>query len=153
MNYYEAPDEFRDVHVPSIFLAGGITDCEDWQSYATGTIHAHNRNIVVLNPRRANFPMDDPTASSAQIHWEFRHLHKASVVLFWFPKSPSPQPIAQYELGRYGALGMKLAVGCDSEYSRATDVYEQTRLARPELPIYNNIYSTCQEAISLAVVR
>ena len=98
-----------------------------------------------MNPRRANFPIDDPTASEFQIRWEFRHLNYADAVLFWFPASESPQPIALYELGRHAALGTPIAVGCSPLYTRKADVYFQVGLARPEVFVHNSLIRTISE--------
>lgn len=142
--YVEAPTEYAgDRH--AIFLAGGITDCPDWQADARTLIDRE----VVLNPRRANFPIHDSTAAAAQIDWEFRHLHRASVVLFWFAPGPSPQPIALYELGRHAALQRRIAVGADPEYLRLADVHMQLSHARPELTVHDTLEATCREAVFL----
>jgi hypothetical protein len=146
-NYIEAPTEWES-DTPSIFLAGGITDCPDWQSEARRLIPT---GVTVLNPRRENFPIHDPSASRQQIEWEFRHLHKATVVLFWFPASKtSPQPIALYELGRHAALGRSLVVGVEDGYLRTADVLIQLGLARPELSVLLTLEDVCARAVQLA---
>lgn len=154
MTYIEAPQEW-DGDGPAIFLAGGITDCEDWQARARAILERGVRVVApaILNPRRANFPIHDPTAAQAQIEWEFRHLHRASVVLFWFPASPtSPQPIALYELGRHAALDRPIAVGADPAYLRLADVQHQMRLARPELVVRSTLTETCIDAVLQAAL-
>lgn len=148
MTYIEAPEEWSD-HGPAIFLAGGITDCPDWQADARRIIGG----VTILNPRRAEFPIHDPEAAPAQIAWEFRHLHRASAVLFWFAAGPSPQPIALYELGRHAALGRSIAVGADPAYRRRADVVLQMEHARPDVPVYDRLEHTCIEAIMLASRR
>lgn len=152
MTYIEAPQEYIGKG-PSVFLAGGITDCRDWQNSATkmltATFGRYGDENVIFNPRRENFPIDDPSASDAQIAWEFRHLARAEVVLFWFDSGPSNQPIALYELGRHAALGRRLAVGCDPGYLRKTDVTVQMQLARPDLPVFDSLPKTCEHAFTL----
>lgn len=54
-----------------VFLAGGITGCPDWQAAVVRMVG--DANVVLLNPRRENFPMDDPKASLDQILWEHDH--------------------------------------------------------------------------------
>lgn len=146
MFYIESPQEWNGGH-PSVFLAGGITDCPDWQKIAAKPLI--DSGYIVMNPRRENFPIEDPTAAEAQIKWEFRHLHYANVVLFWFPASPSPQPIALYELGFHAAKGTDIAVGCSPGYSRKADVYHQMRLARPHLTVRSSLSETIADAMRL----
>lgn len=140
--YIEAPAE-HDSTCHAVFLAGGITSCPDWQTEAFQLLA--DLPIAVLNPRRANFPIHDPTAAEAQIRWEFQQLRRADVVLFWFPDSgPVTQPIALYELGAH-ATGKKIVVGCDPGYIRKQDVVIQLGLVRPELTVHDNLAAVCTE--------
>lgn len=54
-----------------IFLAGGITNCPDWQSVLIDIIKDYKKdiveNVVLYNPRRKNFPIGDPNAAEQQI--------------------------------------------------------------------------------------
>lgn len=138
--YIEAPKTWNGEGA-SVFLAGGITGCPDWQQQAQRLLA--DLDVTVINPRRADFPIGDPTAAPAQIAWEFDHLHRATAILFWFPASEGPQPIALYELGRYLALGRPLAVGCDPAYPRRQDVIEQVGLAAHDMPVWGNLSATC----------
>ena len=36
------------------------------------------------NPRRKDFPINDPIASEEQITWEFEHLKNSDIIIFWF---------------------------------------------------------------------
>lgn len=142
MTYIECPTMYRPApgDPPAVFLAGGIVGCPDWQSVAAK--HLAER-AVVLNPRRANFPIHDPSATPEQIQWEHHHLHMDGVLtLFWFPASDrqvTTQPIAMFELG--AALGEQrpIVVGADPGYPRAADVRWQTALARPELTVTDSL--------------
>ena len=96
MHYVEALTEYEPGHLPAVFLAGGITACSGWQQEIVA--HLHDLPVVILNPRRANFPIDDPTAAPQQIEWEHRHLRKADAIAFWFP-CETLCPITLYELG------------------------------------------------------
>jgi hypothetical protein len=93
--YVEAPTEY-DGPGPSLFLAGGISGTHDWQAEVVERLA--DLPLVLLNPRRRNFPMDGPSAAEGQIAWEFRHLRRATAVLFWFPPE-TLCPIALFELG------------------------------------------------------
>lgn len=143
--YVEAPHEYNG-DAPSLFLAGGITDCPDWQAEARRLLA--DAPIAVLNPRRATFPIDDPSAAASQISWEFRHLRKADLVLFWFPASSALQPISLYELGAHAAAGKPIAVGADPGYPRRADVVLQLGHIRPEVTVVDSLAATCRLARS-----
>ncbi|MFD5319712.1 nucleoside 2-deoxyribosyltransferase domain-containing protein [Streptomyces sp. NPDC127098] len=147
-HYVEAPRRYSPEpgDPPSVFLAGGISDCPDWQREAAGAL----RDLVVFNPRRAGFDLSDPAASEAQIAWEFHHLRLADVTLFWFPASDpavTTQPITLYELGAAAATPDRLiAVGVDPGYPRATDVRCQLALVRPGLSVHDALPATVAAA-------
>ena len=131
-NYVEAPNEY-DGPGPSVFLAGGITGTFDWQADIVARLA--DLPLMLLNPRRRNFPIDDPSAARGQIEWEYRHLRRASAVLFWFP-SETLCPIALFELGaRTLVPHQPLFVGTHPDYQRRLDVQIQLRLARPEVTV------------------
>lgn len=143
--YVEAPDEFRG-GAPSVYLAGGITRCPDWQSEAVSLLDGVP--AVVLNPRRESFDVADPSATERQIRWEHAHLQRADVVLFWFSEGPSPQPIALYELGAMAAVGRRIVVGVHPAYSRRADVRLQMELSRPELVVHSDLERTVEAAVA-----
>tara|TARA_Y100000034_G_scaffold103692_1_gene129570 strand:- start:41647 stop:42249 length:603 start_codon:yes stop_codon:yes gene_type:complete len=135
MNYIEAPDLW-DGNGTGIFLGGGITDCPDWQSNLTKRFAAEfiNEPVTILNPRRANFPIDDPQASHRQIKWEYEHLELATAIIFWF-SPPTLNPIVLFEFGKYMNRGRPLFVGCDPEYARISDVTIQCEFERPDIRV------------------
>ena len=136
MTYIEALDEY-DGTGPSLFLAGGISGTHDWQAELVALLA--DLPLVLLNPRRRNFPMDDPSAAQAQIEWEFRHLRRATAVVFWFPPE-TLCPIALFELGgRIAATKQALFVGTHPDYKRRLDVEIQLQLARPEVAVVSDI--------------
>jgi hypothetical protein len=144
MLYIEAPTEYTGAS-PSIFLAGGITGCGNWQrdlAHALG-----ETDLVVLNPRRARFPMDDPGATEGQIRWEFNHLRRATARLFWFP-SATLCPIALFELGAWSRDEAPLFVGMDPAYARRTDVEVQMKLARPDVDIVYSLGALAKQVIA-----
>jgi hypothetical protein len=150
MTYYECPNEFlRRRHpgeVPSVFLAGGIVGCRDWQQDAREMLEPHG--FIVLNPRRPDFPVGDTLAGSEQVAWEYRHLHRADIVLFWF-SSETVQPIVMYELGRHAALSTSnIVVGADPMYPRRDDVLMQLALARPLLTVRSSLQDTCDDVLA-----
>jgi hypothetical protein len=148
VRHVQAPQEYTGGG-PKLFLAGGITGCPDWQQDAVVMLR-DVPELVVLNPRRTPFPIDDPDAAAEQIGWEFRHLHRADVVLFWFAGACSDQPIVWYELGVHAATErVPVAVGADPGYHRRRDVALQLALARPGLPVHATLAATVTAARTL----
>lgn len=130
-----APDEYPGPG-PGLFLAGGITGTVDWQAEVIARLA--DLPLVLLNPRRTNFPIHDPAAAEAQIGWEYRHLRRAAAVLFWFPPE-TLCPIALFELGgRTLVPDQPLFVGTHPGYARRADVVIQLRLARPEVEVVSD---------------
>lgn len=133
--YVEPPTRLTGL---SVFLAGGITGCPDWQQEARELI---GDRMIVINPRRANFPIDDPNAAQEQIKWEYHHLELADKILFWF-SAATLCPIVLYELGVWSANSSwtkPIAVGIEPGYQREQDVRIQTQLHRPEVEIVSTI--------------
>lgn len=168
MNYIESPETW-DGNGTGIFLGGGITECPNWQKQLTKRFAAEfiNKPVTILNPRRVNFPIDDPDAAERQIKWEYEHLEMATAIIFWF-SPPTLNPIVLFEFGKYMNRGRPLFVGCDPEYARTQDVLIQTKFERPEIRVasslkelstqvlnwYNNwprqIENLCAEGINLS---
>ena len=84
---------------PYVFLAGGITNCPEWQVEVIDKLKDFSKGTL-LNPRRKNFPINDPNASREQIEWEFNAISNCDIFSMWFCKGESDQPICMYELGR-----------------------------------------------------
>lgn len=136
MRLVTAPDNWVVSDELSVFIAGGIQGCPQWQ---TDLIELLARSdLTVLNPRRANFPIDDPGAAEAQIKWEHHYLRRAGLISFWFPKE-TLCPIVLYELGAWSMTAKPLVVGVDPGYAREADVRIQTRLARPDISVVDNL--------------
>lgn len=135
--YVECPTEYEALDRRSIFLAGGITGCPDWQADARVMLEGSGLDLDILNPRRQNFPTG-PGVADDQIAWEYRHLRKAQSILFWFPKE-TLCPITLYELGAWGITNKPIFIGCDPGYQRTVDVVIQTRFARPDVVVVDNL--------------
>ena len=133
------------------FLGGGITNCPEWQNEVASNFAKYNAKfpgeldrLVVFNPRRENFPIDDPNAAQQQISWEFNWLQKMDVFSMLFSSGESDQPICMYELGRnLQRMAMRfptdfaerVVISCDPSYKRAQDVKIQTHLAFSEFGV------------------
>lgn len=144
MRYIESPETYTGGE-KSLFLAGGITGCDDWQWRMK--IALKDVNVVLFNPRRKDFPIGDPAAAETQIRWEFEYLRKAAMILFWFPEE-TLCPIVLYELGAWSMTDKKLFVGVHPEYRRRQDVEIQTRLIRPEIKIVYDLGTLAEQVIA-----
>ena len=122
----------KRLKLKSIFLAGGITDCPDWQSDIKNMLAT--TKLILLNPRRKDFPIGDPNAALEQIRWEHNALRAADYILFWFP-CETLCPIVLYELGAWSMTDKKVFVGVHPRYQRRQDVEIQSRLVRPDIEI------------------
>ena len=147
MKLYTAVETIPQNCEVSVFLAGGITNCPNWQKKVIEGLS--DTDITVLNPRRENFPIHDPNASNEQIKWEFDALESASIFSMYFADADSDQPICMYELGRnLMRIQMRfpkdwkkrIVITADSKYRRYSDVVIQTGLATDNaITIYNTL--------------
>lgn len=160
MKYVEAIEELDSLRMgvtpcdwarPWIFLAGGITDCPDWQDKVRRLIRSSTQGTL-LNPRRKNFPIGNPDAALEQITWEFHALNRSDVFSMWFSAGSSVQPICMYELGRHlarwqifnlqapgSAKPMNVCIGVEPGYKREQDVRIQTSLICEGLKIADSL--------------
>jgi hypothetical protein len=146
MRYIEAPN--RTEIFPgerSIFMAGGITGCPDWQSEIVKRLMY--TDLVIFNPRRANFPIHVPAAAFKQIAWEHQYLRQADTILFWFPRE-TLCPIVLYELGAWSMTDKPIFVGIHPEYQRRQDVEIQTHLARRDVDLVYSLDDLGEQIIS-----
>ena len=146
MHYIESPGSFESKYLDptSVFLAGGITGCPDWQQEIRGLLQ--DSDLVLVNPRRADFPIHDPNAALEQITWEHNCLRLVDAILFWFP-CETMCPIVLYELGAWSMTNKPIFVGVHPRYQRRQDVEIQTGLVRPDVQV---VYSL-QELAALVM--
>lgn len=146
----EAPNEIYSLENNrniKLFLAGGITNCPDWQKELIELIKGADI-LTIYNPRRTNFPIGNPNATEEQITWEYNHLKNSDYISFWFSKG-SINPIVLLELGKY-ALSSKdkrIFIGIDPDYERRQDVEIQTKLARPEVRIVYSLFDLASQIL------
>ncbi len=127
MKYIQAIEEYeRQEDDKVVFLAGGISNCPDWQKDAVE--HLQYTNLVVINPRRKFYDSSDEEAR-IQIEWEHKYLVMADIILFWFPKE-TLCPITLFEYGKYLVSKKPLVVGVHPDYKRRLDIQVQTRLEK-----------------------
>ena len=141
MKHITCPENY-DGKEKSLFLAGGITNCSDWQAEIIKLLK--NTDLVLLNPRRKHFSTDNPNIDQEQIKWEFEHLKKATAVSFWFTEE-TLCPITLYELGKQSALDKPVFVGVHPRYARIKDVEIQTKLIRPEVKIVYSLKELAEQ--------
>ncbi len=135
MNVIEAPNNNTKGNI-KIFLAGGISNCPDWQSIIIEKLNNEDNpyqqimleGVTVFNPRRKNYENVEDTIVE-QITWEFFKLKESDIIAFWF-SSGSLNPITLYEYGKH-VTSTKLVVGVDVGYERKNDIKIQTSLIRP----------------------
>ena len=128
-----------------VFLAGGITNCWGWQSAVIDELDKmkNTDSLVVFNPRRPNFPIDDPNAAQEQIEWEYKYLHLADIFSMYFTSGESTQPICMYELGVhiirsvFDSKPESVIVSVEDGYIREQDVVIQVGLALKD-DLYTN---------------
>lgn len=136
-----APEVWEPDDRHSLFLAGGITGTPNWQQQAIELLGDLD-GLALLNPRREDFPIEDPNAALDQIEWEYTHLEVAHARLFWFP-CETLCPIALFELGRWSSYDLPLFVGTHPDYQRRLDVVIQLKLARPDVTVHSSVEDLC----------
>ena len=141
-----------------IFLAGGIQKCPMWQDRVIKNLTTVDMesdiDVYLMNPRRPNFPIHDPSAADEQIKWEFEMLEKCDIFSMYFANTlESDQPICFYELGRYIERIKKrfpldwndrIVVTCEKGFRRWKDVDVQTSLATDDEIVVNLVENDVQ---------
>lgn len=117
----------------SVFLAGGITDCEDWQANAYEMLKGQSA-LQVVSPRCDDFDVTDPIATEKQIAWEHKMLEDVGCIIFWFSQC-TIQPITLFELGKCLQWDKPLFIGAHCNYERRKDIEIQVGLEHPRLHI------------------
>jgi hypothetical protein len=136
--------------VPSVFLAGGITGCPDWQSSIIPDLSrklnklSWPSSMVIINPRRVSWDMKDSEGTAReQIRWEHHYLQQADIISFWFPEE-TLCPITLFELGKKicrpsNTFGLQQipVVGVHPRYVRRLDIEVQCSLERSVPVVYS----------------
>lgn len=141
MKYIECPEIYKE-NETSLFLAGGITNCLNWQNELIELLK--DTNLTLLNPRRKKFESNNTNMEEEQIIWEFNHLKKSSAVSFWFTNE-TLCPITLYELGKQITSNKPIFIGIHPEYKRKRDVEIQTKLIRPEIKIVYSLTKLAEQ--------
>lgn len=136
MRYVEAPESFEPDGSVSVFLAGGISGCPDWQRVIRYALR--NSDLTLVNPRRAAFDLEDGGVAEEQIVWEHDALRACDIIAFWFP-CETLCPITLYELGAWSMTDKPLIVGAHPDYARRFDILVQTALQRPGVRVVDSL--------------
>lgn len=124
----------------SVFLAGGITNCKEWQKQVIDELKSYD--ISVFNPRRESFDVSDKSATVKQIAWEYEQLERMDIFSMYFCDDNSDQPICMYELGRNivrmqnrfpSDWQKRIVVSVEKEYRRRQDVLVQLDLCAQDI--------------------
>lgn len=148
MKYIQCPEVYKPKPTDySVFLAGGITGCDDWQKWVVEELKTLKllKNLVIINPRRENW--NSSIKNEEQITWEFEHIRKCNVVCFYFTP-PTLNPITLLEYGKLLVSNKDLIVHVHPDYARKDDVCIQTKLERPFQYISNNNFEEIPRHIS-----
>jgi hypothetical protein len=146
MTIYTAPQALPKSDKRSLFVAGGISNCPNWQTDIIADLVEKGLDANLFNPRREDYP-DEEAEAIRQIEWEFYALNKADAVLFWFPKE-TLCPITLLELGRFTHDTKTIFVGTHPDYQRKLDVITQLRLARPDVQVVHSLDALTEQVFS-----
>lgn len=111
----------------TVFLAGGITNCENWQKevidYLMSLPEEKTDRLVIFNPRRDKWPKNSDTEEiRRQINWEADYIRSADIFTMYFTNTEkSDQPICFYELGKYANRTNDI-ISYQEGFKRALDV-------------------------------
>lgn len=116
----------------AVFLAGGISDCDNWQEDVINYLKLHNlrlENLVILNPRGDESKI--LSFDQKQI-WDFDNLNEADIVSFYFCANAT-QSTSMYELGRHLALygcgyHNKIVVSIETGFKKSNVLNDQCQL-------------------------
>lgn len=146
MKVITAPNKTWSDKCWSVFLAGGITGCTNWQEQVISELfrlsdYYNLSNVIVYNPRREDFDVTDKTAEIEQIRWEHEYLKRCDIFSCFFEANESLHPITLYEMGKWSTKRPSV-ITVQKGYLRERDVLIQTALDKLQVS-----YISGEEAI------
>lgn len=148
----QAPSEIKSDDGIKLFIAGGISNCPQWQDQLIkklindSRLIYPNKKIILINPRCEDCPLEEP-----QTKWEYKKLRKSDIIIFWFSIG-SLNPIALFEYGSYiKSRSKKIIVGCDPDYLRKNAVIIQTKLVHPKFKVNENFDDFYNEIVETLI--
>lgn len=164
MRIIQSP-EYEKLTYPdkSLFLAGGISNCNNWQNEIIEIFQkkVNDEKLVIVNPRRdEGIDFQDVKESTGQIMWEHSYLDQAKHILFWFP-AESVCPITLFEYGKYlykkegprrrdgcsGPSNLQISVGTHPDYIRKLDISVQTMLVCDLIKVHLTLDDLVEDVI------
>lgn len=137
-----------------IFLAGGVTGNYDWRKVLLNTIDSHlgayvrgGDDLIAFDPVRKDFDASNEKLIEELVCWEFEHLAKADVTVFWFIEE-TLCPMTLYELGYALASGREVVIGIHPKYAKRNDVVIQSTVAG-----YKGSYSNSLDFLAKNVIK
>lgn len=145
----KSPEALGTPSYLSIFLAGGISDCPDWQEEVAQRLAAET-DAIIYNPRRVDFDMSAyEEVSKMQIIWEWHALRMSTVNFFWFPEETlCPITLLEYGSAMERLHPGALMCGTHPNYKRRFDVKMQNEL-RHGTHIYDDLDKLVDQTIML----
>ena len=132
----------------TVFLAGGITNCENWQKevidYLMSLPEEKTDRLVIFNPRHDKWPKNSDTEEiRRQINWEADYIRSADIFTMYFTNTEkSDQSICFYELGKYANRNnndISYIISYQEGFKRALDVEFQMEILSPIIKVNKNI--------------
>jgi hypothetical protein len=121
-----------------IFLAGSITDADDWQNKISEFLKPYN--VVLFNPRRdiwdSAWIQDQSNEQfNNQVNWEIQKLEECDIIFMYFDIK-TKSPITLLELGYY-LKSNKLIVCCPHGFWRKGNV--DIMCVKNNVPLFDSI--------------
>lgn len=137
------PDN-ESLSLSRVFLAGCANT--DWRKDFVQ--YFSHLQVVMLDPKRDDWNLMDKSKMKEQVTWEYNNLRKADIIVYFF-NAGSVCPITLLEYGMWGlSKGTPIIVGVTSDYEKRDDVILQTKLARPDIRVVNDLYELSYETKS-----
>lgn len=149
MKVVYAPNyHFPVTHEKTLYLAGGVAGCPDWQAEVIKALE--KTSLTIFNPRRQTLLANMPELVQSQREWEFGNITATRAVMFWFPKE-SLCPTTNFELGIIVAQQLwdfdtaPAYVGIHPEHPRRSDILAQLTMTAPRLVVADSVKGVVQQ--------
>ena len=147
----------EECKLPSIYLAGPTPRLPEqahiasWRREACDTLHDLGFNGIVYLPEWYNGTKPAEWTYSRQVSWELEKLNKASVIMFWIPRTKElPGFTTNIEAGEF--LTSPKSVFGSPQGAEKMD-YLRERWDRLHKPWSDNIKSLCENALSVIGIK
>lgn len=131
---FEQPSMSGERH-PTVFLAGGIVGCPDWQNQVMQGLS--DLRILFFNPRHDKDGKDIHFNSKVD-QWVENWIIRTGLVAFWFCKETTQHKWI-FQLGRMSDKVKPIIVGLHPDYKFAQDIQNLFILSRVRARLVYNI--------------